>query len=435
MLWDIFCHVIDNWGDLGVCWRLARQLAQRGQRVRLWADDASALAWMAPGVLQSQGQSLGPQSSQHGSQHGGLYAAALLGQGELAGLSVHPWPRQQPGAPAPAVEPGDVLIEAFGCHIEPHWVQALQPEGRPGQVWINLEYLSAEPWVERCHGLPSPMLSGPLAGRCKWFYYPGFTAGSGGLLREHSASASDSGSCTALGDTRNTCLPLPPPSKSSPVVPPVVPPAAHLQVLLFCYQAEALPVLLADPALAQAHWLVTAGRAQAAWCAARPNPDNPSHQTSPPGLPKLPPEQTGTLNAPTPRATLLPLLAQTEFDALLRTCHLNFVRGEDSLVSALWAGQPLVWQLYPQHDGSHHAKLEAFLHWLAAPPCLRQWHRVWNGAQPATALPPLTAQRLQQWRHCVQAARQRLLQQSDLVSQLLGFVVCHIPDERCSPPG
>ena len=144
-LWDIFCHVIDNWGDLGVCWRLARQLAKQGQRVRLWVDDASALAWMAPAALQPQDQG----------QHGGY----LLGQGELAGLRVYPWPRQQPDTPAPAVEPGDVLIEAFGCHIEPHWVQALQPEGRAGQVWLNLEYLSAEPWVERCHGLPSPVLS------------------------------------------------------------------------------------------------------------------------------------------------------------------------------------------------------------------------------------------------------------------------------------
>ena len=358
LLWDIFCHVIDNWGDLGVCWRLTRQLAQRGQRVRLWVDDASALAWMAPGALQSQG--------------------------ELAGLRVHPWPRQQPDAPAPAIEPGDVLIEAFGCHIEPHWVQALQPEGRAGQVWLNLEYLSAEPWVERCHGLPSPVLSGPLAGRCKWFYYPGFSGGSGGLLRE----------------TAHCPTPAPPPAPSTPET--FEPAVSDLQILLFCYEAPALAALLAEPALAQAHWLVAAGRTQATWHAAWS------------GQPLA--------SQPPPKTTLLPLLAQTEFDALLHICQLNLVRGEDSLVSALWAGQPLLWQLYPQQDGAQHAKLEAFLHWLAAPPCLRQWHRAWNGAPSEAALPPLTAQRLQAWRQCIQAARQRLLQQADLVSQLLGFV-------------
>ena len=32
MLWDVFCRVIDNHGDLGVCWRLACHLAARGQR-------------------------------------------------------------------------------------------------------------------------------------------------------------------------------------------------------------------------------------------------------------------------------------------------------------------------------------------------------------------------------------------------------------------
>ena len=52
--WDLFCTVIDNHGDLGVCWRLARQLADAGQSVRLWVDDASALAWMAPDNWQAQ---------------------------------------------------------------------------------------------------------------------------------------------------------------------------------------------------------------------------------------------------------------------------------------------------------------------------------------------------------------------------------------------
>ena len=31
---DLFCRVIDNWGDAGVCWRLARQLVrERGAQV------------------------------------------------------------------------------------------------------------------------------------------------------------------------------------------------------------------------------------------------------------------------------------------------------------------------------------------------------------------------------------------------------------------
>ena len=121
--------------------------------------------------------------------------------------------------------------------------------------------------------------------------------------------------------------------------------------------------------------------------------------------------------------------SQTAFDELLWACDLNCVRGEDSLVRALWAGQPLVWHIYPQHDDAHHAKLQAFLDWLQAPPSLRQFHWLWNGL-PGSAdstpersdFPVLDSATLHSWRECIQHARQRLLAQPDLLTQLLGFV-------------
>ncbi len=150
--WDIFCQVIDNFGDIGVCWRAAADLASRGQRVRLWMDDASALAWMAPPP-------------------------------HPAGLSVHGWPTQAQDVPQTV---GDVVIEAFGCEIPPPFLAAI---ARRAPLWINLEYLSAEDYVERCHRLPSPLMSGPAAGLTRWFFYPGFTAATGGLLREPELAA------------------------------------------------------------------------------------------------------------------------------------------------------------------------------------------------------------------------------------------------------
>src|SRR5574343_652464 len=95
--WDVFCHVIDNWGDLGVCWRLCADLASRGQVVRLWVDDPAPLAWMAPGALE------------------GLWP----------GVRVHTWPQADAQAPAPDATPGQVLVEAFGCEVPPHWVAQL----------------------------------------------------------------------------------------------------------------------------------------------------------------------------------------------------------------------------------------------------------------------------------------------------------------------
>ncbi|HWP10207.1 MAG TPA: elongation factor P maturation arginine rhamnosyltransferase EarP, partial [Ramlibacter sp.] len=119
MLWDIFCKVIDNHGDIGVCWRLATQLAARGQGVRLWVDDASALAWMAPR--------------------------------QFAGVQVLPWHAQlQPQ------EPGGVVIEAFGCELAHSFQAAMaaRTRERGGQpAWINLEYLTAESFAERSHAL------------------------------------------------------------------------------------------------------------------------------------------------------------------------------------------------------------------------------------------------------------------------------------------
>jgi uncharacterized repeat protein (TIGR03837 family) len=338
--WDVFCQVVDNWGDLGVCWRLATQLAEQRQTVRLWVDDPEPLTWMAPDHRLK------------------------------ADIEVRHWPRTSANAMPPKLQPGNVLIEAFGCDIPPLWVNALLP---PQGVWINLEYLSAAPFVERCHKLPSPVLSGPLAGRQKWFFYPGFTPKTGGLL-----------GLGALSSGPAVCS-----------TPPTQGDTAHTpKITLFCYEPAALPDLLGQPGLALAEWRVAAGRTQQAFDLARHHLPNTTSQLQ------------------------LPHLSQTEFDQLLATSDVNFVRGEDSLVRALWAGKPFVWQIYPQTDNAHHGKLEAFLDWLNAPTSWRHFHRVWNGLVKAP-LPPLL---WQEWRACAQQARQRLLQQDDLVTQLIRFV-------------
>ena len=340
--WDVFCQVIDNYGDIGVCWRLAADLGSRGYAVRLWVDDASALAWMAP----------------HGAP----------------GVQVLPWPTQ-----APADGPGDVVIEAFGCEVAPGFVAAI---ARDKPLWINLEYLSAEGYVERCHRLPSPLMSGPGAGLTRWFFYPGFTSRTGGLLREpdllmRQAAFDREGWRTRHGIAPGDCA-----------------------VSLFCYEPPALGTLLAQ---INGHLLVTPGRATAAVL----------NEISLQSLPDKREQLSISYLEPCP---------QSAFDEMLWACDLNFVRGEDSLVRALWAGQPFVWHIYPQHDDAHHAKLHAFLDWLQAPSSLRQWHHAWNGLAPAQALPALGAPLLAEWRACVQAARARLLAQDDLATQLAGFV-------------
>ena len=371
--------MIDNHGDLGVCWRLARELAARGQRVRLWVDDASALQWMALGALG----------------------------GDVPGVQVLPWASAQDAQAVAALTagaPAKVWIEAFGCEIPPEFIASGASLASNGShfdhqppVWLNLEYLSAEPYVERMHALPSPVLRGPAAGWTKWFFYPGFTPRTGGLLREADLPAR-----LAAFD------------RASWLRAQGIDWRGEQVMSLFCYEPATLPALLRQLATADAptRLLVTAGRASAAV------QHTIAHEI---GLQRLLHERQQL------SISYLPHLPQTGYDELLWACDWNFVRGEDSLVRALWAGRPFVWQIYPQpEDDAHHAKLHAFLDWLQAPPSLRRFHDAWNDVHPAGhAAPPLLlpdAADGAAWQEAVQAARARLLAQPSLAEQLIGFV-------------
>lgn len=340
MRWDIFCKVIDNHGDAGVCWRLAAELAARGHAVRLWMDDTSMLQWMAP-------------------------------QG-AAGVEVVAWRE-----PAPDLPPGEVVVEAFGCDPPPAFV-ARMAALPVAPAWLNLEYLSAEAYVERSHGLPSPVMHGPGAGLVKHFFYPGFSTRTGGLLREqdlqHRRAAFDRGSWLRQWG---------------------ISAGAAQVVSLFCYEPPALPRLLDQLAQAPAptELLVTAGRAAAAVRA------------------------LGARDAGALRLHFLPLLSQREYDHLLWSCDLNFVRGEDSFVRGLLAAVPSIWQIYPQDDNAHHAKLEAFLDWLAPPPDLRDFFRAWNGLA-AWPLPPID---LRRWRGTFTSAFDRAQALPELATELVRF--------------
>ena len=350
MLWDLFCRVVDNFGDIGVCWRAAADLASRGERVRLWLDDPGALDWMAP-----RGQ---------------------------AGVQVMPWTDE----PTILLDPGDVVVEAFGCNPPDAFVARMACAARR-PVWINLEYLSAEAYVERSHGLPSPQLSGPGAGLVKWFYYPGFTRRTGGLLREPNLMQRQRDF-----DARDWLA-----SRGWE------PRADERVVNLFCYANPALPGLIDALAVQPTLLLATAGAAA----------DQVAAELGP------------SLARGRLRALLLPRLTQADFDQLLWAADLNFVRGEDSFVRAQWAGKPFVWQIYPQDDGAHAAKLRAFFDLsfadgpTAAAAEVRRLWAVWNGLAPGSPQLPLT---LAAWRGHVEAWRDRLLAQPDLITQLTSFV-------------
>jgi uncharacterized repeat protein (TIGR03837 family) len=332
---DIFCAVIDNFGDIGVCWRLARQLAsEHGWQVRVFVDDLHAFQKLCPALTLERARQT------------------------VSGIVVEHW--REPAHAGDTLEVADVVIEAFGCELPPVYVAAMAARTRT-PVWINLEYLSAEDWVADFHLRPSPH---PRYALTKTFFFPGLGPGTGGVLKERhldGARAAFESSPTAREAWWREATGHAPP------------PAAATVVSLFAYENPAVDSLLeqwrdgASPVVL----LMPEGRISGALARFF---DLPSFAAGSHAM-------RGNLSA-----HALAFTDQAGYDALLWVSDINFVRGEDSFVRAQWAAKPFVWHIYPQADDAHLPKLDAALaHYARTLPADardalgRFWH-AWNGA-------------------------------------------------------
>ena len=332
--WDIFCTVIDNYGDIGVCWRLARQLAgERAQRVRLWIDDLASFRKICPDIATDM-------ESQY-----------------IHGVEVRWWRE-----PFPAVCPSDIVVEAFACNPPASYVAAMVAR-QPQPVWINLEFLSAENWVLGCHSLPSPHPSSTLV---KHFFFPGFVAGTGGLLAERGLTQAREEFQRSASEQARFWSDLGVPA----------PRTGELQVSLFCYPQGGVSALLRAWAAGSepVRCLVPEGTATAALTEFF-GVENPAAGT--------------TLRKGGVEVRIFHFLDQDRYDRLLWACDFNLVRGEDSFVRAQWALRPLLWHIYPQQEGAHRPKLQAFLELYCAglPPeiaaAVTQLWQAWNQGDAA----------------------------------------------------
>lgn len=328
--WDIFCSVVDNYGDIGVTWRLSRQLSlELQQRVRLFVDDLNAFRRLCPEVDSN-----------------------LLLQ-TVFGVEIHLWSGEV------ELQPAEIVIEAFGCDLPATYVDAMS-ERHPASRWINLEYLSAEAWVDGCHLLPSPQLRGPD----KIFFFPGFSENTGGLLLEQDLMEQRRQFDTSQQQAFLASL--------------GVSVAQNAQIIsLFTYEnpmiGSWLDALQANSE--QSCLLVPPGRIDADICRWL-------------GVEQLEAGlvyQRGSLAVQS-----IPFVSQLEYDKLLWSCDLNIVRGEDSFVRAQWAAKPFIWHIYPQEEQVHLEKLSAFLQrYLAeldqeAASAVEQFWLKWNQQQSLT---------------------------------------------------
>jgi len=279
----------------------------------------------------------------------------------------------------------DLAIEAFACELPGAYLE-LMAHRTPSPVWINLEYLSAEEWVAEHHLLPSPHPVLPLT---KFFFFPGFTAATGGLIREQGLIARRDLMATANVD-------------------------AKLRVLVFAYDHAPVEALLT--AMTQMTKLAIC-RVSEGGLATKLEHWRGSQAINAPEA------------APVLEFEVLPFVPQTEFDALLWRHDVLFVRGEDSFVRAQWAARPFIWHAYPQSDGAHLVKLNAFLDLycsgLPAPAekAVRELSQAWNVPHTEAVGPAWTAFVAQLPVLNVHARRwsQHLSEMPDLVSNLLSF--------------
>jgi uncharacterized repeat protein (TIGR03837 family) len=345
----VVVRVVDNFGDAGVAWRLARQLHdEHAADVTLWIDAPDVLARFVPG-------------------------ADAAGAVVVDGVRVRRLPRDRGAADVPALAPWPrLVVEAFGCGLPERWLDAMEASPAP-PAWINLEYLSAEAWIDGAHGLRSPHPTRRLA---RWFWFPGFSPASGGLLREQGLLAARD---AFVADPAHRDVPW----REAGAAPP---PADALRVALFCYPGAPVAALL-DAWSRDARRvavLVPEGVASAAietFAGAR----------APAGLHVV----RGAV-----ALDVVPFVDPRAFDRRLWAADFAVVRGEDSFVRAQWAACPFCWHIYPQDDDAHRVKLDAFLARFAggldapAAAALAAFTHAFNagdGAAAASAWPALQA--------------------------------------------
>jgi uncharacterized repeat protein (TIGR03837 family) len=390
--WHIFCRVVDNFGDIGVCWRLAKQLTQQHhQQVTLWVDELPSFHQICHQVDATR------QTQQ------------------IENINTAQWPSSQTTFSQEDIP--DVIIEAFACELPCHYRAAMQQKWRqhsgtrPAFAWINLEYLSAEPWVESCHLAPSP-----VEGMRKTFFFPGFTAKTGGILFDSKLITLPKTLSSPAAKQRaieHIC------QKSG--VP--TPPFCNRQITLFAYPdavfENLIDALIADQQTPTQLWLLGGTLDQRIG----------QHL----GEATLETPQSITRGALT--ITRLPFLNQEDYDSLLALADFNAVRGEESFVRAQMLGKPMLWHIYPQEENSHHDKLNAFLALYCVgsdnplSETLKQLHQHWNraenkqeGANTLGQNPyPIALKLMTQWQRHATIWQQKLLNNGDLTTKLVKY--------------
>jgi uncharacterized repeat protein (TIGR03837 family) len=374
--WDIFCKIVDNYGDIGVCWRLSQQLAhEHNLTIRLLIDDMASAKKIITNLDISKQSQL------------------------INGVQVCVWPSLKNTATADAA---DVVLETFSCALPDFYLQQMVQQD---SIWINLEYLSAEKWVSDFHAKPSPQATLAIT---KHYFFPGFKDDTGGLIRERELITERNiftnskekqfqfwqkiGIYGADNFTADT-----------------------VKISLFCYAQANITGLIES--------LVATNQ-----CTKLFIPFNSAIAISLEKLVDIKQHNLNGIHRGNLTIHLLPFLSQADYDCLLWACDLNFVRGEDSWIRAIWAEKPFIWQPYIQSDETHILKLKAFLDlYLSAATSeistlINESQLAWSSADTTTQMPiNHLIEQLPAIQNYAKKVTKTLMLQPDLATKLMIF--------------
>ena len=278
---DIFCQVIDNYGDVGVAYRLAREFK------RVYPNKKLRFV-----INQTEELNLIRKSED----------IEIILYKDISKIE----------------NSADLIIESFGCEIPKKYMDKALKNSK---LIINLEYFSAEKWVDDFH-LQESFLGGNLK---KYFFIPGLSEKSGGILldnefleRKKKVEANKEYYLEKFGIKEKY----------------------DLMGSIFSYEKNFDSLIEELKKLGKKIiLLILSEKTQKNFIKYFDNGNN---------YDKI-------------KFVKLPFFTYDKYEELLALCDFNLVRGEDSFVRALLLGKPFLWHIYPQDENTHIEKLESFL--------------------------------------------------------------------------
>lgn len=301
---DIFCDVIDNYGDIGVVYRFSKEIKSLypEARVRVILNKLDELV-----KINSFAQKINYQNI-----NGVIYIYEEFFKKNFSQYGV-----------------SDIIIEAFGCNIFDEYIEVAKKQSK---LWINLEYLSGEDWVEDFHLNESLIDSKTLK---KIFYMPGFSEKSGGILMDTEFLENKDYSKNHKEEVLKKYFPyLDFTNKRVGTVFSYEKNFDNLLETLNNQEEETFLILMGE-------------KTQKSF-------EKFFEKNSTGDYINL--EKYGKIYLYNAK-----FFSQEEYDSIISAVDFNFTRGEDSIVRAILVGKPFLWHIYLQDEKFHMVKLRAFL--------------------------------------------------------------------------